>query len=311
MIEFMKYGSLTNHYRQKEIGYWLDNYPSLKDEVFEVTEKIHGANFQVLITKDDIKYGKRSSFLSEGESFFDYQNVMKKYEEDFEKFRQYIIKYSIDSIRLFGELFGGKIQKGVDYGQEKHFKLFNIYLDDILQSPQHVGDIFTIANVSEDLHVPKLKHVVGIFEALEYDTKFNSLISNKEDNICEGVVVKPYRSIYENNGSIFYIKKKNEEFKEKSKEQKSSTPINDNLLKLQIEFSAYINENRLDSVVSKEGDIESEKQIGLYIKLLMEDAKEDFIKDFGDQLQHLDKKDLKYLYGKGNKLSVDLLKARL
>jgi len=48
-------------------------------------------------------------------------------------------------------------------------------------------------------------------------------------------------------------RKKNDEFKEKSKTDKPQIPINDNLLKLQIEFTSYITENRLEGLFSKEG----------------------------------------------------------
>jgi hypothetical protein len=41
-------------------------------------------------------------------------------------------------------------------------------------------------------------------------------------------------------------------------------------------FLPYINENRVLSVFSKEGEIQRPEQIGQYIKLVMEDAKEDF-----------------------------------
>jgi type I restriction enzyme S subunit len=37
-----------------------------------------------------------------------------------------------------------------------------------------------------------------------------------------------------------------------------------------------VNDNRLKSVFSKEGEIQTDKQIGAYIKWLMEDAKEDW-----------------------------------
>lgn len=118
---FKKYPSLTNDYRQKEIGWWLDNFPELKEEIYCTTEKIHGANFQVLIESGRITYGKRTSFLSEEDNFFDFQNVMKKYEREFSTLQQMIINSNgeIWSLRLYGELFGGGIQKGVDYGIEK------------------------------------------------------------------------------------------------------------------------------------------------------------------------------------------------
>ena len=42
-------------------------------------------------------------------------------------------------------------------------------------------------------------------------------------------------------------------------------------------WSGYINENRLADLFSKYGEIQSNAEIGKYIKLMLEDAKEDFL----------------------------------
>jgi len=310
-MEFKKYPSLNNHYRQKEIGYWLDNYPELKDERYIIQEKIHGGNMSLWITKEEVKFAKRTSFLKEDESFYDYQNTMKKYEDEIKILKQYVEIADVEYIVIYGELFGKGVQKGIDYGEEKQFRAFDMYVEDELCSPLDMISIFEQLNI-DNILVPEIAIVKGIFNVLEFDTKFNSKILNKENNICEGIVAKPLNNIYESSqGSVFYIKKKNDEFKEKLKSDKESKPITDNLLKLQLEFVSYINENRLNCVFSKEGEIQSDREIGKFIKLLMEDAKEDFIKDFGDDVAELDKNDLKMVYGKGNKNCANLVKKYL
>lgn len=134
---------------------------------------------------------------------------MDKYKENFTKLQNFLKDNTHTSMRVYGELFGGKIQKGVDYGKEKQFKIFNIYLNGILQTPLSVRSILHESDISMESYVPIIKIVKGIINVIEFDTKFNSKILNKEDNICEGIVAKPLDGIYENeNGSIFFIKKK-------------------------------------------------------------------------------------------------------
>lgn len=79
-MEFKKYPSIENHYRNKHIEKWLSKFPSLKDEEFIIQEKIHGSNFQIIITNDDVSFASRNNILEDNAKFYDYQNVMRKYD---------------------------------------------------------------------------------------------------------------------------------------------------------------------------------------------------------------------------------------
>lgn len=74
------------------------------------------------------------------------------------------------------------------------------------------------------------------------------------------------------------------------------------------EFKSYITENRLLSVFSKEGQIQSPKEIGKYIKLLLTDAQDDFLKD--NDISHLDKQQQKDVFNVGS-LIANMLKSYL
>jgi len=121
----------------------------------------------------------------------------------------------------------------------------------------------------------------GLESALAFDTKFNSWVLGKPDNLCEGVVIQPRDKVYydRHGESPFILKKKNAEFKEKEQAKKVRV-VDTEVERLNAEFASYVTDNRLQAVFSKEGEIESPKQIGSYIKLVMEDAKVDFLKDF-------------------------------
>ena len=73
---------------------------------------------------------------------------------------------------------------------------------------------------------------------------------------------------------------------------------------------SYITENRLQNLFSKMGEIERPNQIGDYIRAMLQDAKEDFLKDFGDDFSALSAKDHKAVFNAGRKIA-HMLKERL
>ena len=124
--------------------------------------------------------------------------------------------------------------------------------------------------------------VKGLGAALEVDTNFPTKINPLEGNICEGVVIQPYSKVYRlHSGATFLLKKKNEAFKEKQKARKPPAPVDSEVARMRGMFDEYITESRLRSVFSKEGCIQEPRQIGDYIRLVIADALEDFIKDHG------------------------------
>jgi hypothetical protein len=79
----------------------------------------------------------------------------------------------------------------------------------------------------------------------------------------------------------------------------------DKVNELKTIFNEYLNENRVLSVFSKEGEIENTSDIGKYIKLVLDDAKEDFFKD-GYSFKGFDQKEVKYILN-GSKHIVKIL----
>ena len=76
------------------------------------------------------------------------------------------------------------------------------------------------------------------------------------------------------------IKKKNKKFLDKhNKVNKEKKDIPATALAWHKEFLEYITENRLIDLFAKRGKIERMDQIGDYIRWMIEDAKEDFLKD--------------------------------
>ena len=71
----------------------------------------------------------------------------------------------------------------------------------------------------------------------------------------------------------------------------------------------YVNENRVLSVFSKEGEISEPNEIGHYIKMVVEDAINDFEKDY--DCSGLDKNQRKQIFKSGNKEIVKVLEKYL
>ncbi|RLF96798.1 hypothetical protein DRN58_09390, partial [Thermococci archaeon] len=101
---------------------------------------------------------------------------------------------------------------------------------------------------------------------------------------------------------VFYLKKKNEKFKERQRVKKKLQEGSSEVIQLNLEFRNYITEERVQSIFSKEGVIQKPEEIGRYIKLVLEDAKKDFEKDFGDKIKHLEKKKLKKVFNVGSQI---------
>lgn len=309
---FKKYPSIENSYRDKHIGIWLNHSPELRVEDFIIVEKIHGANFQILIDEDGVRFASRNMLLSDDSDFFGYKTVVEKYKDMIKTFES-MIDDKTKSLRIFGELFGSNIQKGVDYGKEKRIRIFDIYINEELLSQSDTIKLLDSFNLIK-YFVPILQVVKGLDKALEFDTRFNTrLFNNGKENISEGVVIKPYNNVYTIEGkSVFYLKKKNDEFMaNKQASKKKVDPLSGQLMKVRDLFIGYLGDDRVQTIFSQNGVIEEPKDIGRYIKLIMTDAREDFLKDHMDEFLLLDNDEKNKVFGVVGGVVVPLLEKYL
>ena len=315
-IKHKKYASIENSYREKYIQRLLDWNPKVADFQYVITEKIDGSNIQLLFSpKEKYKVGKRSCFLSEGENFYDIWGTLEKHKDLTDRLQNYVDTFNC-SVRVYGELYGEGVQKRINYGEGKKISLFDVVLieegkEKILS--QLEMQKFMSQNGLMRYSVPVFKILSNLSQALDFDVDgLASILSPSKDNV-EGVVIKPYTEVtFDYNGGLFYLKKKSEAFEEKMSSKKvkvQKEPVSGELIQLQSEFREYINKNRLLSVFSKEGEIEDPTQIGKYLGLLVNDAKEDFIKDH-PEVTKMEKKEQKIVFNIGP-LAVKLLREYL
>ena len=118
-MKFRKFNSIENVTRQKfidiilQLGIQCDWY---------VSEKVHGANFAFICDNNGIQCAKRSGIIGEGEKFFNHQYVKDKYASTITGIYE-LLKCAKDCNHLviFGELYGGNIQKGIYYREDQDF----------------------------------------------------------------------------------------------------------------------------------------------------------------------------------------------
>lgn len=304
MMEFVRWGSIENSYRQKEIARWVEHCPDLinDDTRYIITEKLHGSNIVVAASPaGDMYYGSRNQWIPADDTFFGcFPRDIEKLIPNWEWYSPYMRKMAdmVDQdVCLYGELFGPGIQKGVQYGNTKQILWFGLRVGDTIRPFDELLTLF--GNT-----VPVVARARGLSTALEFDTVFPSMLVPEPDNLCEGIVIVPEQPV-RSQDSWFMLKKKNEKFAERAHAKKERVP-DEVADPLNAAFRTYITPARMQSVFSKDGPIEDRKDIGRYIKAILADAKEDFLKDC-PEVADLDKAQQKTVFNVGSMIAKMLM----
>lgn len=272
-MEFKKFSSLENTYRQNLID--KVHYEGKDGGLWMVTEKIHGANFSFWCDGKEVKTASRTQFVDG--TFYNCQAVINRYSQGVLETWASVCKEG-DVLTIYGELFGGNVQKEVQYG-EKDFKGFDVAINGEIQEKSTAFSIIRFASICT---VPVLR--TGTFaECMSLPNTFKSWLTPKGfegENISEGLVIEPVVPQYFNNGSRVYFKNKTAGFSEKN-----STPKEKKVFALSEEESELMNEvleynttQRVSNVLSKFGEV-TNKDFGKILGLTMQDLLEEFSKE--------------------------------
>ena len=334
MVQFKKYNSIENTFDKDFMEkIFLEGYDK---QEFVVQEKVHGSNVCLVTDGKTVSFGKRTGFIEAGEKFYDYEELLERYtpkvislfsivKEDFP---------DVLSITLFGEMFGGKyphpdvknnskipvIQKGVFYSPMHELYAFDLYVTTAESSRYLTVDEANDFFERGDIFYAKTLFRGTLNECMQYPNTFQSQISNwlglpmLEDNICEGVVIRPVQPIYLHNGSRVLLKNKNARFAEKKSVKKRAPklfiePSYSELLNSLLPVAEeYVTENRLNNVVSKIGQISVPKDTGKLIGLFSKDILDDFMKEHSGEYAAIEKNEQKILNRHINSLATTLIK---
>ncbi len=256
-----------------------------------------------------------------------YDNLKKNFKgKDIGKF---------DEVVLYGELYGGtyahkdiakhrsakKVQDGVQYRPDNAFAAFDLVLR--FNDEDKSRNIVTHdSNLREFCYMSGLEVVPLLFkgtfkECLKFPNDNETLIPqilclpSVENNISEGIVIKPAIPSYLNNGQRIMIKNKNEKFTEKQKNKPAKLPtiIPEHIQDYVNKGMEYVNINRVNAVISKMGEV-LPKDFGKLIGNMNKDVIEDFTKD-NEDFQKLEKKERKNVTSLLSSLIAQFLKTNV
>ena len=334
MLEFKKYNSIENTYNKEFMEkIKIEGFESLQ---YVVQEKVHGANCSFITDGQTVQFAKRTGLVEAGEKFYNYEELLERYRERVIGLYHLIKeKYTdTESVSIYGEMFGGKyphpdiindtrimcIQKGVFYSPNHEFYGFDLYVcgaeNNRYLSVNEMNRFFEEGGFfyAETLLEGSLE------KCLLYPNAFQSRIAEWmglppiEDNICEGVVIRPVETVFFRNGSRLLLKNKNSKFSEKKSIKKRQPALfieptySEELNNLLVVVEEYITENRLNNVISKIGEISIPKDFGRLIGLLSKDTLEDFEKEYSSDYALLEKSEQKILNRHINKQATELIK---
>jgi hypothetical protein len=189
---------LTNVFRDDTVEY-------LKDNEWVFTEKIDGTNIRVYWNGFDVSLFGRSDNAQIPNQLVNRLNKLFIGSENEQMFEQ---KFNEQSVILFGEGYGAKIQNGEAYSSTQEFILFDVKINDIYLDRDSVNNIANYFNI---LSVPIIDECKTIDEAVEY-VKSNpqSYLGDKQ---MEGVVGTPKMRLLDFQGERIIVKIKCNDYK--------------------------------------------------------------------------------------------------
>lgn len=278
-MEFKKYWSLENTYKQAIIDRVFDN--GLDTGEWVVEEKLDGANFQFFCNGETINVASRNQFVDG--TFFNCQAVINEYADAIVAWCK---KVPNRTIRIYGELYGARIQNRVNYGDTVKFAVFDILIGETVpEFKERLVSVDDRNRIANEIGIPLVPELFrgSLDDALAYENTFRSRHTpdgHEGDNIAEGTVIKPNEPKFLTNGSRVVFKNKNAAFSENggTRKPKVQTVVPDHIQELLDSVSAYINNSRVKSVLSKEGNVSS-SDFGRIMGAVLVDAIEDYESD--------------------------------
>ena len=287
-------------------------------------EKAHGAHFSFQTDGKIVECARRRDVLGDGHSFYNFQKLLEEYSDSIKNIFT-LMDSNTTSIQVDGELIGGlydhpdvekahnstPVQKEVYYCPDNKFFAYDILCfkdngDRIFVNYDKAIEIFSSVGF---LYAEPLAR--GTFSELcKMSNVFQSLIPKQlglpliENNMAEGLVIKPVNDLRSQKGSRVILKSKNKKFSETDDEvrkQKFKKPIGGLSSEIIDCLDSMVTMNRLNNVISKIGEV-TDNDFGMLMKDLNLDILEEFKEEHENIYNSLDKKTFplakKYLNGK-------------
>ena len=294
-----------------------------------VTNKIDGTNFQIAIDVDgSIHYGSRNQELGRYDVFNNWAHIVARddMETKVRKLKEELDKYWLLDIANMGpyilivyfELCGGvyrhkdvepvkgavKLQGRVNYCPDNQLVCLDIFYFHPTDNGGF-GDYLAPETVNEYCDKVGIKHqqikaILPFDEAIAYPNDYTDDTGVElfglppiENNVTEGVVLKPKIPGRFNNGSRLIAKNKNHIFLERgtktNKIKNPPTPMSELDKEWFNTYMEFVTESRMYSAISKVDTSKlTNKDFSTILKLFLEDADKDFNKEYGGKIKELE-----------------------
>lgn len=193
------------------------------------TEKIHGTNARVGVIDGVVRIGGRNQDHTndlQGDSVMGFVRWVR--ESGLEQ--RLLQQYASANIIFHGEWFGSGIQKGINYGKEKQFRVFDVRWEGVMQDWEKVQLHATFIGLKT---VPELFKGFPKLEVFDQLLDVQSTVAKElgvetANNSHEGIVIKPTKMVYnENTGDWLIAKYKSAKWSERKseKDKKDFVPL--------------------------------------------------------------------------------------
>lgn len=286
------------------------------DELWVATEKVHGTNFSFVYDGEKLRHAKRTSYLEDKDSFYNFQEMSKRHADKIKAIFTHLRADipTLKVIKVFGEYYGGiypdqkgkskAIQRTIFYSPEVDFEAFDLFYETTDDETQKILNYKQACQLFEKVGLPfahiqaegTLKELLKSLnpEAFESTIYLKHGMPKVEGNFAEGYVIKPVDAIFTDGGRLS-IKVKNSKHLEslpalkqpvqKAPQKKEQAQLSEEEQAIVDIALGYVTEQRFQNVISKMTEDErTEKNVSSF---LLQDAWKDFTK--GEEKAVVDK----------------------
>lgn len=257
----MGYLHIPNLYKSQEILLFKECY---------ALEKLHGSSAHISWKGKEVKFFSGGAKYKTFTDLFDILDLQTRF-----------WKLGQDSVIVFGEAYGGKMQgMSKTYGKQLKFVVFDVKINDVWLS---VPDA---KNVSEKLGLEFVHYRKISTELDRLDAERNMLSMQAVRNgmgsgqIREGIVLHPLVELTKNNGDRVIAKYKGETFRETCTTRKVDPEKLKVLTEVKTIAEEWVTPQRLNHILDKLPQGINIEQTGQVIK----DMVEDVIREAGEEI---------------------------
>jgi Rnl2 family RNA ligase len=270
---FIKFQSITNANKAPS----SKKYRPHVESKWRMEEKIHGSNFSCIgWDKDNVAFAKRTAVLpEENHRYFNFSHIKEELIECTKKLMELT---ESNHVNIYGELYGGNIQKEIKYQKDIKFRVFGA----LINKRWLPFDKYELLEESGFTVIPAIAYGT-LNDLINKDNQFTSKFSDSDEK-AEGFVIK----YIDGTGSLHMVKNKAQAFVERHMKMKVAQQ-NQNIEIINYAniplgtIEEYITNARLSCVLSKYGPLVEDTNLKIIAKSFIEDCVKDYLVDYPDE----------------------------